>query len=580
MAQNGGDVIANILKDYGVPHIFTLSGGHISPILVGCKKAGIRVIDVRDEANAVFAADATARLTGVPGVAVVTAGPGVTNTITALKNAQMAQSPLIVFGGSAATVIKGRGSLQDIDQISLLKSTVKLAVTVNRNCDIVPAIEHAFEAAQSDVPGPVFVEFPIDILYDEKLVRLWYESSGNGPPSSSLKSRVFQFYIHRHLDNIFECDLDTMAPEALKTTIPVPDKTKLEKAARFVHRAERPVLLIGSQALLCTERIAELVDAVNALGLPVYLTGMARGLLGASSDLQMRHRRKEALKKADLVMIAGMPCDFRLNYGRAINSATTLISINRSKKDLTLNRKPDLPVLGDPCQFLCRLASLPPEKPDAWQTWIQTLRASDEERETEIRHMASGPTGLINPLTFFEQLDGILEDDSILVADGGDFVATASYTLRPRRPLSWLDPGVFGTLGVGAGFALGAKLARPDSPVWLIYGDGSAGYSLQEFDTFVRHHLPVIAVVGNDASWAQIARDQVTVLGDDVATVLRRSDYHLVAEGYGGKGFVLKDAKQIKPVLQNARQIAQQGNPVLINVHLGQTDFRKGSISM
>jgi len=183
-------------------------------------------------------------------------------------------------------------------------------------------------------------------------------------------------------------------------------------------------------------------------------------------------------------------------------------------------------------------------------------------------------------LRFFKTLDDFLAEDSVIVADGGDFVATASYVLRPKGPLSWLDPGVFGTLGVGAGFALGSALSRPHSEIWLIYGDGAAGYSLQEIDTFVRHGLPVIIVVGNDASWAQIARDQVVVLKDDVGTVLRRTDYHTVADGFGGKGFLLDREDQILPVLQTARETAKQGTPVLINVMLAKTDFRKGSISM
>jgi len=580
MELSGGDVIAKALKDYQISHVYTLSGGHISPILVGCKKNGIHVVDVRDEVNAVFAADATARITGVPGVAIVTAGPGVTNTITALKNAQMAQSPLVLFGGAAATVLKGRGSLQDIDQISLVKSTVKFAVTINRNCDIIPAIEHAFQAASSDVPGPVFVECPIDLLYDEGLVRSWYEISGNGPPSKSLKSRVFQFYIHRHLDKIFECTLDTMEPELPDVTTPKHNIAKVEKAVGLLTNAEKPVLLVGSQAMLYPDTVDDLSRAVSSLAIPVYLTGMARGLLGASSSCQIRHHRGKTLKDADLVMIAGMPCDFRLGYGRTINSKATLISVNRSKKDLTMNRKPDLGILSDPSGFLCDLAEHSFNKPDTWKKWLNSLQSSDKEREDEISNMAAEHTNLINPLAFFKEMDAVLNNDSILVADGGDFVGTSSYILKPRGPLSWLDPGVFGTLGVGAGFAMGAKLSRPKSEVWLIYGDGSAGYSLQEFDTFVRHGIPIIAVVGNDASWAQIARDQVEVLGDDVATVLRRSDYHLVAEGYGAKGFLLTEMSQVKSVLEKAKEVAGEGTPVLINVHLGKTDFRKGSISM
>jgi acetolactate synthase-1/2/3 large subunit len=354
----------------------------------------------------------------------------------------------------------------------------------------------------------------------------------------------------------------------------------VEKTLRLLSGAEKPVLLVGSQAMLYPKKVDILAQSIASLNIPVYLTGMARGLLGPASSFQIRHHRKKALKTADVVMIAGMPCDFRLGYGKAINSKAALISVNRNKKDLTMNRKPDLGILGDPCGFLCELSEQPFPKPDSWRKWLSELKESDEEREAEINRMAAEHTELINPLAFFKEMDSILDENSILVADGGDFVGTSSYILRPRKPLSWLDPGVFGTLGVGGGFAMGAKLMKPESEVWLIYGDGSAGYSLQEFDTMVRHGIPVIAIVGNDASWAQIARDQVDVLGDDVGTVLRRSDYHLVAEGFGAKGLLVKSPDQVRPALESAKELAGKGKPVLINVHLGKTDFRKGSISM
>ncbi len=186
----------------------------------------------------------------------------------------------------------------------------------------------------------------------------------------------------------------------------------------------------------------------------------------------------------------------------------------------------------------------------------------------------------VNPIAFFRALDRIAGDNAVMVADGGDFVATASYIVRPRGPLSWLDPGAFGTLGVGAGFALGAQLARPQDEVWLIWGDGASGYGLVEFDTFVRHGVPVIAVVGNDASWAQIAREQVKMLNDDVGTVLARSDYHAVAQGLGAAGLVVRNMGEVEPALREAREIARSGRPVLVNVWLDRTDFREGSISM
>ncbi len=580
MEYSGGDIIAKVLKSHGVQHLFTLCGGHISPILVGSKKIGIKIVDVRSEVHAVFAADAVSRMTGVPGVAAVTAGPGVTNTITALKNAQMAQSPLVVLGGAAATIIKGRGSLQDIDQISLVKSCVKAALTINRNCDIIPVMEQAFQTAQTGVPGPVFVECPIDLLYSEKLVRDWYGSAAGKPGWKSLKSKFFQLYLNHHVDRMFACDLDTVEPEPQEVKLPPLKKNKIEKAAQLIQKAKKPVLVIGSQAMLRPGETGKLASAVLKIGIPVYLTGMARGLLGASGSIQMRHKRRGALKNADLVMIAGMPCDFRLGYGRAINAKATFISINRSKRDLALNRKPDLRIQTDPSLFLCSLSEKGGSKKNKWEPWIHKLQHNDEKREEEIVKLSEEKTDFVNPILFLKKLDRFLAEESLIVADGGDFVATSSYILRPRTPLSWLDPGVFGTLGVGAGFAMGAKLSKPDSEVWLIYGDGAAGYSLQEFDTCVRHHIPIIAVVGNDAGWAQVARDQVEVLKDDVATNLNRTDYHRIVEGFGGKGFQIDQEDQIIPTLEEARNIVKDGMPVLINLLIGKTDFRKGSISM
>jgi acetolactate synthase-1/2/3 large subunit len=236
-----------------------------------------------------------------------------------------------------------------------------------------------------------------------------------------------------------------------------------------------------------------------------------------------------------------------------------------------------LAILGDAGLFLRQLAEELPEQ-NRWKDWRDQLRQRDEAREREISQQAAEPSELLNPLHLCREIESAILSNSVIVADGGDFVATASYIVSPPGPLTWLDPGVFGTLGVGAGFALGAKLCRPDSEVWILFGDGSVGYSLSEFDTFVRHQIPVIAVVGNDASWTQIAREQVEMLKDDVGTVLRHTDYHLVAEGFGGKGFLLKESNRICEVLQQARNAAAEGQPVLVNAHIGKSTFRKGSI--
>jgi len=581
MTMHGGDLVARILKNHGVEFLFTLCGGHISPILSGAKALGIRVVDVRHEVNAVFAADAVARLTGVPGVAAVTAGPGCTNTITAVKNAQMAQSPLVLLGGATATLLRGKGSLQDIDQMALFEPHVKWAVSVKRVRDLARTIHRALLVSQSGVPGPVFVECPVDLLYDESTVRSLYPFQGEGQKPKGIGQKAMAWYVNRHLGRLFAgADRPVSETEVPRLAVQEPTEAEVENAFVAVARAERPVLVVGSQAMLRPEGIPAVVAAIEALGMPTYLAGMARGLLGVNHPLQLRHKRRKALKEADFVLLAGFPCDFRMDYGRSINSKATLVSVNRSKRDLKLNRRPTLGVLADPGIFLQRLGTDVERDGDEWQEWHERLRHRDEARNSQIAEQAQVKTEYLNPLRLCQEMDSALADDSILVADGGDFVGTASYITSPRGPLRWLDPGAFGTLGVGGGFALGAKLCRPDSEVWILYGDGSCGYTLSEFDTFVRHGLPVIAVVGNDACWMQIYREQVEVLGDDVGCMLARTPYGQVVEGFGARGLQLERPEDTAAVLQKAKDLAAAGTPVLVNALLGKTDFRKGSISM
>ncbi len=577
---DGGTLIARILAEQGVEFVFTLCGGHISPILVGAKRHGIRVIDVRDEASAVFAADAVSRLTGVPGVAAVTAGPGATNAITAVKNAQLAQSPVIVLGGATATILKGRGALQDINQMALFRPHVKQAMTIRHVRDFVPYLEEAFLVAQEGVPGPVFVECPVDLLYPESVVRTWYRSATPSADAHALGDRVRRAYLRRHLDRIFD-NADRVEPDEREQPIVAPvTEGDVQRAIERITLARQPVLMLGSQAMLHPDDVEELAHAVTRLGMPVYLSGLARGLLGREHPLLLRHRRREALREADLVLLAGVPCDFRLDYGRQINRSAVLLSVNRSRKDLTRNRRPNVPMFGDPAEFLRRLAGSLDADDGQYGDWLDRLLARDAERESEIEQLAKEPTEYVNPLALCRAVDDVLDEDSVLVLDGGDFAATASYMTLPRTPLSFLDPGPFGTLGVGGGYALGAKLCRPRAEVWLFYGDGSAAFSLAEFDTFVRHAIPVIAIVGNDACWTQIARGQCEVFGDDVATRLRRTAYHTVAEGYGGKGLLLERPENLESTLAKAKELARQGHPVLINALIGQTSFRKGSLAI
>ncbi|MBX7196721.1 MAG: thiamine pyrophosphate-binding protein [Sandaracinaceae bacterium] len=590
--MHGGDIIGEILQRRGIRHLFTLCGGHISPILVGAKKRGVHVVDMREEVNAVFAADAAARLTGNVGVAAVTAGPGVTNTITAIKNAQMAESPVLLFGGATATVLRGRGSLQDIDQISILSPITKWATRVTTFKSLGPTVERAMDLALGGVPGPVFVEVPIDLLYPEETVRKWTmaEATMKGPLGDALR-----FYLRGHLYRQFEQPHVPVAapevPSVMDLTIPGDPRDKVSAVAEALETAKRPLLVLGSQTLVNEPSPERVAKAVRELGVPVYLGGMARGLLGKTSDIQFRHDRGKALKEADLVIVCGFPFDFRLKYGQSIPKSAKLVGVNLSAATLRKNRIPDLAVKMHPGQFLVDLA----RKAGTWSgagrgEWLAALKKREDSRDAQIEKdahagaetdaAATAEKKRVSPLKFFVELEKKLADDAILVADGGDFVATASYILRPRGPLAWLDPGVYGTLGVGGGFAAGASVCKKGSEVWILWGDGSSAYSLAEFDTFVRHGLAPIAVIGTDALWAQIARDQTDLLGDAVGTVLRDTSYEKVAEGYGGVGLLLDDESKIAEVLDEAKRIAKSGKPVCINVMLAPSDFRKGSISV
>ncbi len=577
--MNGGQHIAETLRDAGIRHLFTLCGGHIGPIYVEAAKAGLRVWDVRHEATAVFAADAVARLSGLPGVAAVTAGPGVTNSLTALKNAQMAQSPLLLLGGATATLLRNRGALQDIDQLALMRPAVKYCARLERLSALRPALAQAFRAALSGVPGPVFLEFPVDLLYPETTVREWYGTETKG--ASSWKGRLQQWYIRRHLHRMFSFrPADTpnrnvglhIKQEKIPVAVPAAALARLQKA-------KRPVMLLGSGALLQPERAAELAAAVEQLGLPVFLSGMARGLLGRHHPNQFFHQRKQALREADLIVLAGAPADFRLDYGKHLNRSAVKIAVNRNPAELRKNLRPQQAVCADPADFLMELAQLNAALPD-WSAWKQTLLGRDESREKEIAALAAEPVEGANPVALLRSLEARLPENSVLVADGGDFAATAAYTLRPRRPLAWLDPGVFGTLGVGGGFALGAAACFPDHYIWIIYGDGSAAYSLAEFETFAKNGLKVCGIVGNNGSWEQIARDQRVLLGAETAVQLPDTDYHQVAIGYGAGGERVDSVPAFEQALPRAIASMNTGKPYLINARIGNTAFRKGSISI
>uniref|UniRef100_A0A671L140 2-hydroxyacyl-CoA lyase 2 n=1 Tax=Sinocyclocheilus anshuiensis TaxID=1608454 RepID=A0A671L140_9TELE len=565
--RHGGESVADVLRAHGVKFVFTLVGGHISPILVACEKLGIRIVDTRHEATAVFAADAVARLSGTVGVAAVTAGPGLTNTVTAVKNAQMAESPLLLIGGAAATLLQGRGALQDIDQMSLFKPLCKFCASVRTVREIVPTVRKALAIAQSGTPGPVFIEFPIDTLYPYHVVEKEFAPK-NTP--KGLMGKIIAWYLQNHLSNLFAGAWETCDLSPLPVHIPHATEDEVQRCVELVSRAKKPVILMGSQATLPPTPADDLEYVRN----PRFCIVRARA-----------PRCKDPTGIAPFISSCTV-CDFRLSYGRVLNRLSKIIAVNRDRSQLLKNSdmfwKPTVAIQGDAGSFLLRLSKALkghrcPEE------WPRSLKEGDAIKEKANRAKAAEKTERhLNPLSVLHRVDELLAEDSIIVADGGDFVGSAAYIMRPRGPIRWLDPGAFGTLGVGGGFALGAKLCRPESEVWIVYGDGSLGYSVAEFDTFTRHKTPVIALVGNDACWSQISREQVPMLGSNVACGLAFTDYHIVADGYGGKGYLIgrEDESQLDDIFKKAQKECREGKAILLNVLIGKTSFREGSISV
>ncbi|MBP2648647.1 MAG: thiamine pyrophosphate enzyme-like binding protein [Gemmatimonadetes bacterium] len=576
LTPHGGDLVARALARSGVRTLFTLCGGHISPILTAAHTLGLEVTDVRDEAAAVFAAEALGRLTGTAGVAVLTAGPGLTNGITALQNARLSHSAIVVMIGAVPTLLRGRGALQDVDQAAAARPFVKQFTRVERRRDLAPAVTRALCTAVMGAPGPVVVECPVDVLYPDALVREWY--SGMSEPRGSLLQRARHWYVDRHVGRLL-ADGGTSG-EVARTAGPqgeAPSSRDVGAAAESLRRATKPVLVLGSQA--ARPDVEPTVRAVERLGVPVYLAGSARGLLGREHPLLLRHHRREALHEADWVLLAGVPLDFRMGYGRQIPRSATVVAVNLARELLLLNRRPTVRIHAAPGSLLQALAAqgaggtLP-------AAWLEQLRARDRAREGEIATAARERVLPLTPVALCRAVDAALPGDACIVVDGGDFVATAAYTVRPPRPLAWLDAGPFGTLGAGAGYILGAHATGRFGEIWALFGDGSLGFALSEFHTFVRRRVPLVAVVGNDGRWAEIGREQEKILGDPVATELGWTDYHRVVEGFGARGFLLDDPAEVPRVLAEASRIARAGTPVLINAHIGVSEFRRGAIAM
>ncbi len=541
---HGGRLVARALKRHGTSHLFTLCGGHIQAIYDGCLDEGIRVVDVRHEQTAGHAADGWARMTGKPGVCAVTAGPGVTDVVTAVANAQRAQVPMICIGGAGPKAYSDMGSLQDMDHVSLMRSITKWSVQVPETRRLAEYVDAAFRVAQSNVPGPVFLEMPLDILM-------------NGGDDAEMPATA---------------PLD--APPR-----PGPDARAIAQAAALLRGAKRPALLVGAQVRWSPVR-EELASILERFGAPVYLNGMARGALPHGHPLLFSRSRRFALQQADVVVVLGTPFDFRVDYGRTPtwNPDAKIVQVDLDASELGRNRRIDVAVHSDSGLALGALAeelggtlSFP--------EWVKTVRADEDKRrakmEAEIGSDASPP----NPLRVCAELGKRLGPNDVVIGDGGDFVATAAYVLKMQWPQIWMDPGPLGTLGVGPGYAMAAKLARPEANVVLVYGDGSFGLHALEFEALARQDIPVVAVIGNDAGWTQIRRGQVDIYGEPraVATALDYTRYDKVVEACGGRGFWVDTVEALGPALDEAFACKK---PACVNVKIAKSDFRKGAISV
>ncbi|MBM3470048.1 MAG: acetolactate synthase [Armatimonadetes bacterium] len=540
---HGGRHVASALRRAGVEVLFTLCGGHIMHIYDGCLDEGIRVVDVRHEQAAVFAADAWARLTGRPGAAAVTAGPGVCNSVTAIANAWRAQSPVVVIGGQGPIATQGQGSLQEMDHISVLRPITKWAVQVPETSRLGEIVALACRRAIAGVPGPVYVEAPLDVLMGSSRLR----------PGEPLPPRA-------------------ATPG---------DPGAVETAARLLREAGRPALLVGSQVRWSPDHAAVRRFA-EAAQVPVYASGMARGVLPLEHPLAYAHSRRQALKQADVVLVAGTPLDFRLNYGEAISGSAALIQVDLDSSELGRNREPAVGIVGDAGVVLDQIAQCgaAPLERDARARWLEGLRAIECEACSAMEAGMGSDATPVDPLRLCAEVNRWLRDDATVVGDGGDFISTASYIVRPRRyPAGWMDPGPLGTLGIGPGFALAARLARPDGQVVLLLGDGAAGLDLLEFEAAVRQGIPFVAVVGNDAAWTQIRRLQIQVFGQEraVASALGRARYDRVVAEMGGWGERATRPDELRPALDRA---FESGLPSLVNVEMGASGFRAGSIGV
>lgn len=535
---HGGELTARALKAQGVNTIYTLCGGHVAPIYDGCINNNITVIDFRHEQAAAHAADAHARLTRNIGVALVTAGPGVTDAVTGVANAYQARSPMILIGGAAPLSTKGMGALQEMPQTEMFRTFTKASFTIEQTADIPRLLHEAFRTALSGRPGPVFIEMPFDVLF-------------NAIDPVDIHPRVI---------------VPPVAPET----------SAVQKMFDILRNAHKPVIIAGTQ-VYWDEAHDALRELAEQCGIPVYTNGAGRGTLSMKHPNCLKATRSTATREADAIVLIGTPLDFRLKYGREDwNPAAKFIQIENDPDELNHNRQADVAICANAKLVLEALSEgLQGVRYDNWLQYLQNKEAQKNAKQEEWKRIESQP---MNHFRFGAAIADFVDEDTIIIGDGGDIVSACAKVIDVTRPGQWLDPGPLGCLGVGAPFAIAAKHLFPDKKVLIINGDGSFGLNGFEFDTAVRFNLPIVSIVGNDAGWGQIRTPQINMMGRDraIATSLAPTRYDKVVEALGGYGEHVENPQDIVPALQRA---FASGKPACINVPLDPEGMAKTGAS-
>lgn len=517
---HGGALALAALRAYGVAEMFTLSGGHVFPLYDAAHTAGMPIYDVRHEQSAVFAAEAVAKLRRRPGLAVLTAGPGVTNGISGLVSASFNGAPVLVLAGRAPAFRWGAGSLQEIDHLPLVAPVTSYAATVGATEEIPAAVAAALRAALTPHRGPAFLDLPLEVVF------------------STAEAAV---------------------PPAGPVPVIEPDPDEVAKAAALIAGAERPVLIAGSD-VYSGDAIAALREVAEARQMPVFTNGMGRGALPPEHPLAFAKSRRAALAGADVVVVAGTPLDFRLGFGEF--GTAQLVHIVDAPSQRATHLAPTAAPAGDLRLILSAIADRVgnPGNPD----WLAELRAAERAAAAKHAEEMAADTDPIKPARVYGALRRVLERDAVTIGDGGDFVSYAGRYLEPAVPGSWLDPGPYGCLGTGMGYAMGARVTYPDRQICVLLGDGAAGFSLMDVESLVRQRLPAVIVVGNNGIWGLEKHPMRGMYGYDVAADLQPGlRYDQVVTALGGAGETVSRAADLEPALRRA---FDAGVPYLVNV--------------